>query len=307
MALVEVNSLSKRYEKILAVDNINFELEEGEVFGFLGPNGAGKTTTVRMMTGVVAPTEGKVTIGGFDIQKHPLQAKMLINVTPESANAYVDLSAWQNIQLIGELYCIKKEIIKKRARELLEKFELYNKKDIPIKKFSKGMKQRVLISMSLINEPKILFLDEPTSGLDVKGTKLVKKTISNLAGEGKTIFLTTHNIEEANQLCTRIGIINKGKLIAIDKPSKLKKKTKSLQSVEVVFEENLEVGDLSSYFKNVRVMRIGDRIKFYTNSPGKLATQIISFAKENGLSVLEINTFPPSLEDIFLELTEERL
>ncbi|MBS7633823.1 ATP-binding cassette domain-containing protein, partial [Candidatus Bathyarchaeota archaeon] len=211
---VAVHNLTKHYGDITAVDNISFEVKQGEIFGFLGPNGAGKTTTIRILTGIIKPDEGKAIIMEHDIEKEPLQAKQIMGIVPEMSNAYIDLSAWDNLMLIGELYGVSKKQRIERAKRLLEKFGLYDRKDQLVRGFSKGMKQRLILCMALINEPAILFLDEPTSGLDVESAKLIREMITELNNAGTTVFLTTHNMEEANKLCHRIAIINHGRIAA---------------------------------------------------------------------------------------------
>nr|QNO49799.1 glucose import ATP-binding protein GlcV [Methanosarcinales archaeon ANME-2c ERB4] len=220
--MIEVKELTKYYNGLAAVDHINVEVEEGEVFGFLGPNGAGKTTTVRILTGIIKPSSGKANIMGFDIQRDPIKAKQMMGIVPELSNAYTELSAWNNLQFMAELYGVPKKDAKQRAEELLMKFDLYGRKDHKVSTFSKGMKQKLIIAMSLMNDPEILFLDEPTSGLDVQSARLIRDTVLDLHKVGKTIFLTTHYMEEANQLCDKIAIINHGKIAAIDAPEKLK-------------------------------------------------------------------------------------
>ncbi len=165
--VIQVQNLTKIYGKLMAVDHINFEVRRGEIFGFLGPNGAGKTTTLRMLTGIIKPDQGKADILGFNIQKEPLKAKQNIGVVPETSNAYVDLSAWQNMILMSELYGIPKKEAENRAKNLLERLNLYDRREDKVKGFSKGMKQRLILCMALVNDPQIIFLDEPTSGLDV--------------------------------------------------------------------------------------------------------------------------------------------
>ncbi|MCD6393295.1 MAG: ATP-binding cassette domain-containing protein, partial [Planctomycetes bacterium] len=209
---IEVNTLTKRFDEVIAVNRITFSVNKGEMFGFLGPNGAGKTTTIRMLTGLLTPDAGDVFIEGFDIRRNPIKAKMKMGVIPEMGNIYVDLTAKQNIILAGRFYGIGARELRKRADSLLEQFGLYDRKDDLAKTFSKGMKQRVNVASAIVHNPELLFLDEPTSGLDVQSQRLIKKIIKEMNQKGTTIFLTTHNIEEANILCERIGIINKGKI-----------------------------------------------------------------------------------------------
>ncbi|RLF01245.1 MAG: ATP-binding protein, partial [Thermoprotei archaeon] len=214
--------LTKFYGKLLAVDNVYFNVQENEIFGFLGPNGAGKTTTIRMLTGLTKPTKGTARIFGHDILKETLTAQKYFGVVPETSNIYDYLSAWDNLMFMGELYRVPKHEREKYGRELLEIFGLYERRYDKVKGFSKGLKRRLTIAMALIHRPKLLFLDEPTSGLDVRSTVIIRNIIRKLNREGVTVFLTTHNIEEANVLCDRVAIIYKGKIVAIDTPEKLK-------------------------------------------------------------------------------------
>ena len=232
---IEVEDLTKRFGNFTAVDHIDFKVEAGELFGFLGPNGAGKTTTVRMITGVIKPDAGKASIMGYDVERETIKAKQMAGVLPETPNAYIDLSAWQNLMIMAKLYGLAKKERQSRAEDLLKRFGLYEKREVAVKGFSKGMKQRLQICMALINKPKVLIMDEPTSGLDVQSSRLIRSIIADLNSQDVTFLLTTHNMEEANQLCSRIAIINQGKIVAIDRPEVLKKRIDRLHSVEVSF------------------------------------------------------------------------
>ncbi|MGZ7115781.1 MAG: ABC transporter ATP-binding protein, partial [Halobacteriota archaeon] len=221
--VIAVNGLTKRFGAITAVDDISFSVPEGELFGFLGPNGAGKTTTIRMLTGLLTPDAGNASIGGIDVQKDPIRAKMQMGIIPEMSNVYTDLTAKQNVMMSGRFYGMRRKAVEERADRLLEQFELSDRKDDRVEGFSKGMKQRVLIASALVHIPQVLFLDEPTSGLDVHSQRLIRAIIREMNDAGTTVFLTTHNIEEANALCDRVGIINRGTLAAIDTPERLKR------------------------------------------------------------------------------------
>ncbi|MEM4245716.1 MAG: ATP-binding cassette domain-containing protein [Candidatus Bathyarchaeia archaeon] len=303
---VEVTDLTKHYGRILAVDSISFQVKRGEFFGFLGPNGAGKTTTIRMLTGVIKPDSGVASIMGYDIQKEPLRAKQLMGVLPEVANAYVDLTAWQNLMFLGELYGVSKRLRHERAAQLLKELGLFERKDYIVKGFSKGMKQRLLVCMALLNEPKILVLDEPTSGLDVQSARLIKEMLQNLAQEGATIFLTTHNMEEASQLCDRVAIINQGKVTTIGRPEELRRmqKERALQSFEVAFDRPVEIEPFAKFPSVVDAKKMGDKIRLYTKDPNGLINQIVNYAKRKGLRFITLNMIAPSLEDVFVKLTE---
>ncbi|MHA1711782.1 MAG: ABC transporter ATP-binding protein, partial [Candidatus Freyarchaeota archaeon] len=265
--VIETVNLTKRYGEILAVDHISFTVRAGEVFGFLGPNGAGKTTTIRMLTGVIKPDAGDAYILGYNILKEPVKVKQLMGVVPEMANAYVDLSAWNNLMLIGELYGVPKRERERRAIQLLKEFGLYERRKQLVRGFSRGMKQKLLFCMALINEPQILFLDEPTSGLDVESARHVREMIREYNREGTTVFLSTHNMEEANQLCDRIAIINHGVIAAIDSPEGLKAKSSGLQSVEVAFSKPINPGELPETAEVIETRKVGDKVIVYTRDP----------------------------------------
>lgn len=297
--------LTKFYGKLLAVDNVYFNVQENEIFGFLGPNGAGKTTTIRMLTGLTKPTKGTARIFGHDILKETLTAQKYFGVVPETSNIYDYLSAWDNLMFMGELYRVPKYEREKYGRELLEIFGLYERRHDKVKGFSKGLKRRLTIAMALIHRPKLLFLDEPTSGLDVRSTMIIRNIIRKLNREGVTVFLTTHNIEEANVLCDRVAIIYKGKIVAIDTPEKLKSTIESVQSIVVAF--NRPSQKILKELENIpmvhTVRKEGDKIRLYTSNPPEVLESLFDYARAKGMKIISLNTLGPSLEDVFLKLT----
>ncbi len=301
--VIEVVGLTKRYEKILAVDHVSFEVRTGEIFGFLGPNGAGKTTTVRMLTGVIKADEGQATILGY--KAGSLEAKQVTGVVPEMANAYNDLSGWNNLMLMAELYDVVARTAQEKGTQLLQELGLFERKDSLVKGYSKGMKQRLILGMALISDPEILFLDEPTSGLDVQSARLIKSLIQSLNNEGKTIFLTTHDMDEANQLCNRVAIINQGRIVAVDAPEKLKMATSSLHSVEVSFDGTVNIELLEGLPGVSTVKKVGDKFKLYTADPGQLVTRLVTYSDSNRLKIISLNTLTPSLEDAFVALIDK--
>jgi ABC-2 type transport system ATP-binding protein len=303
---VVVHNLTKRYGDIIAVDHISFEVKQAEIFGFLGPNGAGKTTTIRILTGIIKPNEGTATIMEHDIEKEPLQAKQIMGIVPEMSNAYIDLSAWDNLMLIGELYGVPKKQRIERANKLLERFGLYDRKDQLVRGFSKGMKQRLILCMALINEPAILFLDEPTSGLDVESAKMMREIIMELNSAGATVFLTTHNMDEANKLCDRIAIINHGIIAAIDTPENLRMKSSSLQSIEVSFDHLVNKNNFAKIPCVKQIEKMGDKIKLYTSDLGETLNCIMDYARSHNMKIITLNTLAPSLEEVFLKLTQTK-
>lgn len=288
--VVQVKNLTKIYGKLTAVDHINFEIEKGEIFGFLGPNGAGKTTTLRMLTGIIKPDEGEANILGFNIQKEPLKAKQNIGVVPETSNAYVDLSAWQNMILMSELYGVPKNEAESRAKDLLDRLGIYDRRDSKVKGFSKGMKQRLILCMALINDPVLIFLDEPTSGLDVQSSHLIREILQEFSKEGKSIFLTTHNMDEANRLCDRVAIINHGKIAAIDRPAKLKNIIKRLNSVEISFDKTISTDSLSEISHVSEVRKEGDKFVISTDNVNGFLYSLTAFAESQNLKIISLNT-----------------
>lgn len=302
MNMVEVFDLTKVFNSLKAVDNISFTIKKGEIFGLLGPNGAGKTTTIRMLTGILTPTTGNAVIGGYDIQKNPLQAKQLMSIVPEMANAYIDLSPFQNLLLMGELYGIKDKR-EKKARELLLLFGLHEKAHHKVRTLSRGMHQRVIVAMALMNDARILFLDEPTSGLDVESTRLIRDIIRRSKDNGISVLLTTHNISEADQLCDRIAIMNYGKIVAIERPERLKRVVESSTSVEVAFSGKVEKEEL--LFEDVNKIELqGDKFRLYTDRPENVIPAVVVYADATQNKVISLNTLGPDLEDVFLRLTE---
>ncbi len=302
---IEVSNLTKKYGDLVAVDHVSFDVEKGEIFGFLGPNGAGKTTTVRMLTGISIPSDGSAKIMGYDIQKQSVEAKELMGIVPDISNVYTELSAWDNLTFTGQLYGMSKNDREERAAELLEMFELYDRRHEKLEDYSRGMRRRVCIAMALMNRSSILFLDEPTSGLDVQSVIAIRELIGKLNHEGLTVFLTTHNMEEASQMCDRIAIINHGLIAAVDTPEKLKRTTEGLQSVEISFEATARsiLDDLKRLKDVEEAHKQGDKIKLYTDNPPSVLSEVWEYAKTNRLKLITVNTLGPSLEDVFVKLT----
>jgi ABC-2 type transport system ATP-binding protein len=302
---INVRNLTKYYGNLCAVDHISFEVEKGEIFGFLGPNGAGKTTTVRMLTGISLPTEGTAEIMGYDIQRHSIEAKALMGIVPDISNVYNDLSAWGNLTFTGRLYSMPKGDRESRAKELLTLFGLYERRHEKVETYSRGMKRRICIAMALINRSSVLFLDEPTSGLDVQSVIAIRKMIRQLNEESLTIFLTTHNMEEASQMCDRVAIINRGTIAAIDSPEKLKRTIESLHSIEVAFENATSTvsDDLKGLPNLTDVVKQGDKYRLFTDNPSEILARVWEYANSHGLKIITLNTLGPSLEDVFVKLT----
>ena len=302
MEIIKAEHLTKYYGDFLAVNDISFSVHKGEIFGFLGSNGAGKTTTIRMLTGILNPNSGRIEVFGMDMKKHKIEIRERTGIVPEMANPYIDLSAMRNLRLIGRLYGMKGREIEERSTELLKLFNLYEKKDAKVRGFSKGMKQRLSLAMAMLPDPELLFLDEPTSGLDVMSARLIKKIIREEQKKGKTIFMNTHNMQDANELCNRVAIINHGKLIAIDTPEKIKEIGAKINVIEFSlspfkFKEGIVEG---------RVEILGDKVKVYTAEVDETIKKIVNYAERENLKIVSLNVEKPSLEDVFMALVGEK-
>ncbi|AKB37284.1 ABC transporter, ATP-binding protein [Methanosarcina siciliae C2J] len=305
MKAIEVSHLIKKFGSLTALNDISFSVGEGETFGFLGPNGAGKTTTIRILTGVSRPTSGTATIFGHDVEHDTIAARQSVGIVSENSNVYDDLTAWQNLMFSAELYHVGRKEREKKANELLRKFELYERRNDKVQGFSKGMKRRLTLAMGVVNSPRLIFLDEPTSGLDVQSNLIIREVISSLVREGVTVFLTTHNIEEANVMCDRVAIINKGNIVAVDTPESLKRTIRSVQSIEVAFDNNSidHIEELSRLPIINEVHKAGDKFKIFTELPSEVIDALVAYAHFHDLKILSIATLGPSLEDVFVRLT----
>jgi len=295
---------NKQGTPIKAVDNISFKVKRGEIFGFLGPNGAGKTTTIRMLTGVLKPTKGIASIFGHDVWKNPILVKQITGNVPEEANVYFEMSGFQNLMFIGELYGVPKKERLERAEALLKKFELFEKRNLKSMKYSKGMKQRLLLCMALMSNPEILFLDEPTSGLDVQSARIIKQLIREYNEKGVTIFLTTHDMEVANELCHRIAIINHGRIISLDTPENLKKLTQEYKAIDFYFNNRVDITKIEKLASVREVQKVKEGFHVIVEDFHESVCEIVDFIKQNHLIIKQLNTHQPKLEDAFLKIIE---
>jgi ABC-2 type transport system ATP-binding protein len=305
MYAIEVSHLTKQFGTLTALNDVNFTVGMGETFGFLGPNGAGKTTTIRILTGISHPTSGTATIFGHDIEHDTIAARQSMGIVSETSNVYDDLTAWQNMMFSAELYYVGRNERERKTSELLTLFGLYDRRNEIVHGFSKGMKRRLTLAMGLVNSPRLLFLDEPTSGLDVESNLIIRDVVTDLIREGVTVFLTTHNIEEANIMCDRVAIINKGNIAAIDAPERLKKTIQSVQSIEFSFDHSSagQLDELSRLPDVNDARKAGDKFKLYTEDPSEVIDAVMAYAHSHNLKVISITTLGPSLEDVFIRLT----
>lgn len=225
--MIEINSCTKKFGDLTAVNNLSLTIEESEIFGLLGPNGAGKSTTIKMMVGLLTPDKGSIRIEGHDISRDPIKAKQLLAYVPEKSNLFEKLTAWEYLTFISGLYTMDQDVFQKNAEEYLKTFALFDWKDEVIENFSFGMKQRLVLASSFMREPKVLILDEPHNGLDPKGIRLLKDVMFTLRERGMTILVSTHIIALAEQLCNRIVIMNKGMVAAQGTSDSLRQYSKS--------------------------------------------------------------------------------
>jgi ABC-2 type transport system ATP-binding protein len=220
--MIELRNLTKTFGEIMAVNRLNLSVSKGEIFGFIGPNGAGKTTTLRMMGGVLAPTEGSVIIGGVNIADEPEEAKRRIGFIPDRPFLYEKLTGMEFLRFTADLFGMKEGLFYEKSEQVLKQFSLYNWADELIESYSHGMKQRLIISAAILHNPKVIVVDEPMVGLDPAGVRMVKDLFRNLAKKGTTIFMSTHTLAVAEDVCDRIGIIHKGLLIAMGTTDELR-------------------------------------------------------------------------------------
>jgi len=220
--MIELKNLTKKFGEIIAVNRLNLSVSEGEIFGFIGPNGAGKTTTLRMMSGILAPTEGSIMIDGIDMARQPEKAKQRMGYIPDRPFLYEKLTGMEFLRFTADLFGVEDGLFKEKSESLLKKFSIYDWRDELIESYSHGMKQRLIISAALLHKPKALIIDEPMVGLDPAGIRMMKNIFRDLSEKGTTLFMSTHTLSVAEDLCDRIGVIHKGKLIAIGTVEDLK-------------------------------------------------------------------------------------
>ncbi len=306
--IITAKNLTKKYDYYISVNDISFDVNKGEFFGFLGPNGAGKTTTINMLIGMAKISTGNIHYNGNDLTKNIKKAQEIIGVVADESNLYDEMSGYDNLCFCGSLYGLSKLERETKATELLKRFQLTEATNKKFKAYSKGMKRKLTIAAALIHNPQILFLDEPTTGIDVASVRQIRVMIKKLNKNGTTVFLTTHYIEEAERLCDRVAFINKGKIIKIDSVENLLNETKEANIIEVVFETNSNNKDellkklnqkfigIECSLKNVNTIKIVSTEKIDI-SP------IVSFLSSENIFIIEAKLIRPTLEDAFVKMT----
>jgi ABC-2 type transport system ATP-binding protein len=304
---IEVKELTKFFGSLSAVDHVNFEVRSREIFGLLGPNGAGKTTTIRMICGMLRPTSGTAVIAGFDISQKPQEVKRRIGLVPDISNLFGELSARVNLEFMGKLYGLDKKTRKERIDQVLSLFQLKERQHNLVKFYSKGMHRRLTIAAALLHQPEILIMDEPTSGLDAQTARLVRDIIRQLNKEGRTILLTTHQIDEADRLVDRVGIIDHGKLIALDTPEQLKNNVQSMHALEIKMLNEVDQQrwiPLISKAEGVdKVVLVEGKIRILSKALPQTIPTVVNIVAKHGGKIENISVAQPTLEDAFINLT----
>lgn len=309
--MIEVKNITKKYGNFTAVDNINFKIEEGEVIGLLGPNGAGKSTTMNMITGYIEPTEGEIIVNGYDISKKPKKAKTQIGYMPEGVPLYSDLTVKEFVTYMAELKKVDRKTRKEKVEKIIEQTGLKDVEKKLTRNLSRGYKQRVSMAGALVGEPKILILDEPTVGLDPKQITEIRALIKEL-GKTHTVILSSHILSEVSQICNKVIIINKGKIVAIDTPENLEKKVESNNTTYVTVEDTENkmetIKEKIPEIKEIKLIKENeDGTKQYVLESEKdvdLRKIVFNeFAKEN-ITIFEMKKADTTLEDAFMKLIE---
>ncbi|HRJ29697.1 MAG TPA: gliding motility-associated ABC transporter ATP-binding subunit GldA [Cyclobacteriaceae bacterium] len=300
---LSVQHLTKLYGQQRAVDNISFEVGEGEIVGFLGPNGAGKSTTMKIATTYLPPSAGKVTVGGWDVTEYPMQVKQVIGYLPEHNPLYLDMYVHEYLRFIGSLYGLRGKNLKQQVGEMVERCGLEQEQHKKIEMLSKGYRQRVGLAQALIHNPKVLILDEPTSGLDPNQLVEIRKLIKDVSAD-KTVIFSTHIMQEVQALCDRVIVINKGSLVADDQLNNLLGKGGSSTVVLVEFDQPVGLDDLRAVHGVVRVDSVTpSTLRLVSDGSTDIRPEIFKFAAQRNIALLGLKVEENSLEHIFRSLT----
>ncbi len=308
---IETRGLTKVYPgNILAVDDLDLVVQRGEIFGLLGPNGAGKTTTAGMLTTRVIPTAGTAMVGGIDVVRRPADAKRLIGVVPQTNTLDRSLSVWENLYFHGRFFGMDSKLAKAEATRLLEQFRLTERRDAPVMALSGGMAQRLMVARAVMHRPSVLFLDEPTAGLDPQSRIALWEILSELHVDGQTILLTTHYMEEADQLCDRVAIIDQGRIVALDTPAGLKHSVGADTTVKVTAAGDLQV--LADLLRReiphaTDTTVVGGTVLLGVQGSTGVLPAVVQAAERNGFTVTDLSMSETTLETVFISLTGKDL
>jgi ABC-2 type transport system ATP-binding protein len=309
-AVIRTEGLSKTYPTgVVAVDNLDMEVRKGEIFGLLGPNGAGKTTTVGMLTTRVIPTGGYAWVSGVDVVAHPVETKRLIGVVSQTNTLDRSLSVWENLYHHGKYFGMSSKDAKARSDEILERFRLADRATADVSTLSGGMAQRLMVARSIVHHPSILFLDEPTSGLDPQSRLALWEILGEIHGEGQTILLTTHYMEEADRLCSRVAIMDHGHLLALDQPAELKRTV----GADTILKLRTD-GDADALLLRLKEVEgvdsgsvVDGEVMIAARATDGLLPRLIQIAESGGFDVRDVSVAEPTLETVFINLTGKEL
>ncbi len=309
--VIRCEKLTKRYPNhVVAVDSLDLSVCKGEIFGLLGPNGAGKTTTVGMLTTLVIPTGGKAFVAGIDVLAHPAQVKQTIGVVSQVNNLDRSLTVWENLYYHGRFFGMDSRQSRSAADRLLVEFRLEDRARADVNTISGGMARRLQLARALLHEPTVIFLDEPSAGLDPQTRLALWENLGRLKRQGQTILLTTHYMEEADELCDRVAIIDKGRILALDTPANLKKSTDADSVITLSASGDMDVLERlisSKIGAGGRVTRVDGRLQVFVNGTDAVVPLLLETVSEAGLAVSDFNIRRPSLETVFLKLTGKEL
>jgi ABC-2 type transport system ATP-binding protein len=301
--MIKTENLTKKFNDHVAVDRLTLDIAQGEVFGFLGPNGAGKTTTVRLLTSLIAPTAGRATVLNYEIGRDDQAIRAHVGILTETPGMYDRLTAWRNLLIYAKLYEVENP--EKQVEKYLQMLGLWERRNDAAGTFSKGMKQKLAIARTLLHEPRVLFLDEPTAGLDPEASKLVRDFIAELRGEGRTIFICTHNLDEADRLCDRVAVF-KSRLRVVDSPSRLRQQ---LYGRQVIFhlaetaESHLSVITDLPFIKEAKA--VDSKLVVDLDDPESHNPEIIRLLVQAGARIQFVGELRHTLEDVYLQLVKD--
>ena len=305
MALIEVKNLTKKFKDFVAVDNISFEVEEKACFGLLGPNGAGKSTTISMLTALMRSDSGEITIDGLDLSKNQLKTKRLIGMVPQEIALYPTLTAYENLTFWGRMYGLKGKLLKERVDYGLEIAGLKDRATGRIDTFSGGMKRRINIAAALLHQPRILIMDEPTVGIDPQSRNHILDTVLSLNSQGMTIIYTSHYMEEVEFLCTKVAIIDHGKVMALGTKEQLKEMIGNKDVINIIVSKVTEdiIEKVNAIEAVDKVLVEENKLKVTVKEADTIISKIISILDSSGCKINSVNIEQPNLESVFLHLT----
>lgn len=303
---IHIRGLRKLYGNVAAIDGLDLDVDKGEMFGLLGPNGAGKTTTIGVLTTRVKPTAGTAQVAGYDVTRESVAARARIGVVPQQPNPDRGLTVRENLVFHATYFGVSRAEASRRADELLERLGIRDKRDAKVDALSGGQKQRMMIARALTHQPEVLFLDEPTVGLDPQARHGVWEILRDLHAQGRTIVMTTHYMEDADQLCDRVAIVDRGKLLACDTPAALRRQAPGDTIVDVTFDREV-AGEVPPIAGVTRTEVRGAVLRAYAPAAATAIPTLIAFGEGRGYAVRDIHLSRPSLETLFISLTGRKL